>query len=143
MVVVERETWETLFHAAPFDELGRDFKISNASKVVKLVGFPPDMLSSLMKDIATTTRTGKSTCTFWDREFRSVQYSDCGSCKKSGVGCRVRGWAFYTWHAIEQLAGMHLMRQACADVAYGDIRRRNSTLRIIVPHGTVTETPRK
>jgi hypothetical protein len=44
MVVVERETWETLFHAAIFDELGRDFKISNASKVVKLVGFPPDML---------------------------------------------------------------------------------------------------
>jgi hypothetical protein len=72
MVVVERETWETLFHAATFDELDRDFKISNASKVAKLVGFPPDMSSSWMKDIATTTRTGKSTCHFWDREFRSV-----------------------------------------------------------------------
>jgi hypothetical protein len=36
MVVVEREKWETLFHATTFDELGRDFKISNASKVVEL-----------------------------------------------------------------------------------------------------------
>jgi hypothetical protein len=46
VVVVERETWETLFHAATFDELGRDFQISNASKAVKVVGFPPDLLSS-------------------------------------------------------------------------------------------------
>jgi hypothetical protein len=38
---------------------------------------------------------------------------------------------------------MHLTLQACADVAYGDIRRRNNTLKIIVPHGTVTETLRK
>jgi hypothetical protein len=43
MVVVKRETWKTLFRAT-FDELGRDFKTSNASKVVKLVGFPPDLL---------------------------------------------------------------------------------------------------
>jgi hypothetical protein len=64
MVVVDRETWETLFHASTFDELGRDFKISNASKVVKLVCFPPDLLSSWMKNIATTMRTGKSACTF-------------------------------------------------------------------------------
>jgi hypothetical protein len=27
VVVVERDMWETLFHAATFDELGRDFKI--------------------------------------------------------------------------------------------------------------------
>jgi hypothetical protein len=26
VVVVKRETWETLFHAATFDEIGRDFK---------------------------------------------------------------------------------------------------------------------
>jgi hypothetical protein len=45
-VVVERETWGTLFHAATFDELGRDFRIPNASKNVKVVGFPPDLLSS-------------------------------------------------------------------------------------------------
>jgi hypothetical protein len=44
VVVVERETWETLFYGATFDELGRDFKISNASKLVKVVGFPPDLL---------------------------------------------------------------------------------------------------
>jgi hypothetical protein len=144
MVVVERETWETLLHAATFDELGRDFKRSNASKIVKLVGFLPDLLSSWMKDIATTTRTGKSICTFWDREFRSVQFWDRGSCKKSGVGCRVRGWAFhYTWHAMEQLAGMHLTGQAGADVAYGNIRWRNSTLKIIVPPCTMTQTLRK
>jgi hypothetical protein len=49
MVVVERETWETWFHAATLDELARDFKISNASKVVKLVGFPPDLLSSWIR----------------------------------------------------------------------------------------------
>jgi hypothetical protein len=46
VVVVEPETWEPLFHAATFDELGRDFKFSNASKLVKVVGFPPDLLSS-------------------------------------------------------------------------------------------------
>jgi hypothetical protein len=46
VVVVERETWETLINAATFDELGRDFKIPNASKLVKVVGFPPDLLSS-------------------------------------------------------------------------------------------------
>jgi hypothetical protein len=44
---------------------------------------------------------------------------------------------------MEQLIGMHLTRQAGADVAYGNIRRRNSTLKIIVPPGTVTETLRK
>jgi hypothetical protein len=143
MVVVEREMWETLFHAATFDELGRDFEISNASKAVKLVGFPPDLLSRWMKDIATTTRTEKSTCTFWDREFRSVQFCYRGSCKKSGVGGKVRGWVFHTWHVMEQLAEMHLTRQARADVAYGNMRRRNSTLKIIVPPRTVTETLRK
>jgi hypothetical protein len=43
VVAVERETSKTLFHAATFDELGRDFKISNASKLVKVVGFPLDL----------------------------------------------------------------------------------------------------
>jgi hypothetical protein len=56
VVVVERETWGTLFHVATFDELARDFKISNASKLVKVVGFPPDLLSSWMRDVAMTTR---------------------------------------------------------------------------------------
>jgi hypothetical protein len=41
MVVVERETWETLFHAATFDELGRDYSISNASKLVRLSAYLP------------------------------------------------------------------------------------------------------
>jgi hypothetical protein len=72
-----------------------------------------------------------------------VQFGDRGSCKKSGVGCRVRGWIFHAWLAMEQLAGMHLMQYACADIAHGNIRRRNSTLKIIVPPGTVTRTLRK
>jgi hypothetical protein len=46
-------------------------------------------------------------------------------------------------YAMEQLAGMHLARQARADVAYVNIRRRSSTLKIIVPPGTVTETLKK
>jgi hypothetical protein len=53
MVVVECKTWETLRYAWTVDELGRGFKISNASKVLKLVGFPPDLLSIWMEDIAT------------------------------------------------------------------------------------------
>jgi hypothetical protein len=82
VVVVERETWETLFHAATFDELGRDFTIFKASKLVKVVGFLPDLLSSWMRDVAMTTREGKSAATFWDREFRSVQFCGRGSCEK-------------------------------------------------------------
>jgi hypothetical protein len=85
-----------VFHAATFDELGRDFKISNASKRVKVVGFPPDILSSWMRDVAMTTREGKSTSTSLDREFRSVQFCNLGSSERD-VGCRVRGWVFQTW----------------------------------------------
>jgi hypothetical protein len=47
VVLVERETWDTLFYAATFDELGRDFKISNASKLmaIRWVGFHLELLS--------------------------------------------------------------------------------------------------
>jgi hypothetical protein len=38
---------------------------------------------------------------------------------------------------------MLLTRQSCADVAYGNIWRKNNTLKIIVPPCTVTETTRK
>jgi hypothetical protein len=86
VVVVERETWETLFHATTtFDELGRKLEISNASLHVKVVGFTPDLLSSWMRDVAMTTWKGKSLGTFGDREFRSVKFCDLGSCEK-GVG---------------------------------------------------------
>jgi hypothetical protein len=45
---------------------------------------------------------------------------------------------------MKQLVGNHLTRQAGADdVAYGNTRRKNYTMKIIVPHGTVTETMRK
>jgi hypothetical protein len=142
VVVVERETWETLFHAATFDELDRDFKFSNASKVVKVVDIPPDLLSSWMRDVAMTTREGKLASNFWDREYRSVQFCDRGSCEKD-VGSRVRGWVFHNCRSMELLAGMHLMRQSDADVAYSNIRRKNNTLKIIIPPGTVTETARQ
>jgi hypothetical protein len=44
---------------------------------------------------------------------------------------------------MELLAGMHLTRQSGADVAYGNIPRKNNTLKIIIPPGTVTETTRQ
>jgi hypothetical protein len=95
VVVVERETWETLFHATTFDELGRDFKILNASKLVKVVGFLPDLLSSWMKDVAMATRVEKLEGNYCDHEFRSVQLCDSGSFEKKDVGYKVRGWAFH------------------------------------------------
>jgi hypothetical protein len=141
VVVVERETWETLFHATTFDELGRDFP-THPSLLIKVVGFPPDQLSSWMRDVAMTTREGKLAANFWDREFRSVQFCDRGSCEKD-VNYKVRGWVFHTWRAMELLAGMHLTRQSCADVAYGNFERKNNALKIIIPPGTVTETTRQ
>jgi hypothetical protein len=95
VVVVERGTWETLFHASTFDELGSDFKIYNTSKFGKVVGFPSVLLSSWMRDVAMKTREGKRAATFWDREFRSVEFCNRGSYEKD-VGCRVRGWVFHT-----------------------------------------------
>jgi hypothetical protein len=44
---------------------------------------------------------------------------------------------------MEVLAGMHLTQQSDADVAYGNIRIKSNTLKIIVPPGTVTETTRQ
>jgi hypothetical protein len=64
LVVVERETWESLFHATTFDEVGHDFKISNASKLLKVVSFPPDLLSRWMKDVAMGAWEGKSAASF-------------------------------------------------------------------------------
>jgi hypothetical protein len=94
VVLLERETWETLFHAATLDEPGRDFRVSNAPKVVKVLGFPPDLLTSWMKDVAMATRVGKSEVIFEDREFRPMELCDRGSCEKSDVGYTVRGWFF-------------------------------------------------
>jgi hypothetical protein len=66
VVLVERETWEALFHTTTFDELGRDFRISNASKLVKVLGFPLDQFTIWMKPVAMATRAGKSEDSFWD-----------------------------------------------------------------------------
>jgi hypothetical protein len=46
IVAVERETWEALVHTTNLEDLGCGLKIAKASKVVKMVGFPPDLLSS-------------------------------------------------------------------------------------------------
>jgi hypothetical protein len=73
VVLVKRPTWQTVFHATTFDELGRDSRILNASKLVMVVGFPPDRLSNWIKAVAMATRVGKSEGTFWDHEFHSVQ----------------------------------------------------------------------
>jgi hypothetical protein len=59
VVVVDRQTWEALFHVATFVELGRDFKISNASELVKVVGLLPDLLGSCMRDVAIYDTGGK------------------------------------------------------------------------------------
>jgi hypothetical protein len=44
---------------------------------------------------------------------------------------------------MELLAGIHLTPQSYADVAYGNIRRKNNTLKIIIPPGTAIETTRR
>jgi hypothetical protein len=37
---------------------------------------------------------------------------------KLGVGCMVRVWVFHNWRAMEEMVGMHLTRQAGANVIY-------------------------
>jgi hypothetical protein len=54
------------------------------------------------------TKVGNLGDAFWDREFRSVQFCDRGSCENKDVGCKVRGWVVHTWKAMELLAEMHL-----------------------------------
>jgi hypothetical protein len=88
-------------------------------------------------------RVGKAGVIIWDRKFRAVQFCDRGSCEKKDVGWRVWGWFSHAWNAMELLAGMHLTRKLGADVAYGNTRRKNNTLKIIVPPGTVTKTTRQ
>jgi hypothetical protein len=116
-VVVERETWGTLFHAATFDELGRDFKISNASKNVKVVGFPPDLQSSWMRDVAITTREGKSATFFKTTSFAPCSSATVVAARRTSVAW-FAGRGFHTWRAMVLLAGMHLTRQSGSDVAY-------------------------
>eukprot|EP00873_Tetraselmis_striata_P037489 jgi/Tetstr1/457753/TSEL_044298.t1 len=65
--LVEQDEWETLFHAACFEEMGRDFKISNAAKSVKLRGFPPRLMTTWMAHVKSDASNGSDP---WDRELR-------------------------------------------------------------------------
>eukprot|EP00873_Tetraselmis_striata_P036876 jgi/Tetstr1/457140/TSEL_043790.t1 len=84
--LVEQDEWETLFHAACFEEMGRDFKISNAAKSVKLRGFPPRLLTTWTAHVQSDASKGSYP---WDRELRVVRYCERGSCEKPGVDCKV------------------------------------------------------
>jgi hypothetical protein len=75
VVLVEGETWKTLLHVVTFDELGRDFKFSNASKLVHVVGFPHDLLSRWMKEVALATRVEKSEAIFWTASFAPCSFA--------------------------------------------------------------------
>eukprot|EP00873_Tetraselmis_striata_P016664 jgi/Tetstr1/436928/TSEL_025701.t1 len=134
--LVEQDEWETLFHAACFEEMGRDFKISNAAKSVKLRGFPPRLMTTWMAHVKSDASNGSDP---WDRELRVVRYCERGSCEKPGVGCKVRGWNFHTYRAMELLGGFHHIRQTGKDKGYGNIRRRRNSLKIMVPPGTLVE----
>eukprot|EP00873_Tetraselmis_striata_P009490 jgi/Tetstr1/429754/TSEL_001931.t1 len=134
--LVEQDEWETLFHAACFEEMGRDFKISNAAKSVKLRGLPPRLMTTWMAHVKSDASNGSDP---WDRELRVVRYCERGSCEKPGVGCKVRGWNFHTYRAMELLGGFHHIRQTGNDKGYGDIRRRRNSLKIMVPPGTLVE----
>eukprot|EP00873_Tetraselmis_striata_P000516 jgi/Tetstr1/420780/TSEL_011857.t1 len=116
--------------------MGRDFKISNAAKSVKLRGFPPRLMTTWMAHVQSDASKGSDP---WDREMRVVRYCERGSCEKPGVGCKVRGWNFHTYRAMELLGGFHHIRQTGKDKGYGNIRRRRNSLKIMVPPGTLVE----
>eukprot|EP00873_Tetraselmis_striata_P018543 jgi/Tetstr1/438807/TSEL_027316.t1 len=51
VAVVERATWEAQFQLAVWNELGRDWRLSNAAKYFKLCVFPSALLASWVNDI--------------------------------------------------------------------------------------------
>eukprot|EP00873_Tetraselmis_striata_P028402 jgi/Tetstr1/448666/TSEL_035908.t1 len=113
--LVEQDEWETLFHAACFEEMGRDFKISNAATSVKLRGFPPRLLTTWTANVQSDASKGSY---LWVRELRVVRYCERDSCEKPGVDGKVRGWSFHTaYRAMELLGGFHHIRQTGKDKA--------------------------
>eukprot|EP00873_Tetraselmis_striata_P019741 jgi/Tetstr1/440005/TSEL_028366.t1 len=72
VAVVERATWEAQFRLAPWNELGRDWRLSNAAKSFKLCGFPSALLAGWVNDIVKKCR--KPSLEAWDREYPSAKY---------------------------------------------------------------------
>eukprot|EP00873_Tetraselmis_striata_P019465 jgi/Tetstr1/439729/TSEL_028148.t1 len=56
VAVVERATWEAQFQLAAWNELGRDWRLSNAAKSFKLCGFPSALLANWVNDIVKKCR---------------------------------------------------------------------------------------
>eukprot|EP00873_Tetraselmis_striata_P007230 jgi/Tetstr1/427494/TSEL_017620.t1 len=101
VAVVERATWEAQFQLAAWNELGRDWRLSNAAKSFKLSGFPSALLATWVTDIGKKCR--EPSLKAWDREYPSVKYCERGNNEKPGVGRLVRGYVFLTIRAIALL----------------------------------------
>lgn len=112
VAVVERATWEAQFQLAAWNELGRDWRLSNAAKSFKLCGFPSALLASWVNDIVKKCR--EPSMEAWDREYSSVKYSERGDSEKHGFGRLVRGYVFLTMRAMELLFRLHNVRQVRA-----------------------------
>eukprot|EP00873_Tetraselmis_striata_P006699 jgi/Tetstr1/426963/TSEL_017176.t1 len=99
VAVVERATWEAQSPLAAWNELGRDWRLSNAAKSFNLCGFPSALLASWVSDIVKKCR--EPSLEAWDREYPSVKYCERGDSEKPGVGRLVRGYVFLTMRAME------------------------------------------
>eukprot|EP00873_Tetraselmis_striata_P015899 jgi/Tetstr1/436163/TSEL_025009.t1 len=99
VAVVERATWEAQFQLAAWNELGRDWRLSNAAKSFKLCGFPSAPLANWVNDIVKRCRDPSLKA--WDREYSSVKYCERGDSEKPGDGRLVRGYVFLTMRAME------------------------------------------
>eukprot|EP00873_Tetraselmis_striata_P011877 jgi/Tetstr1/432141/TSEL_021598.t1 len=101
VAVVERATWEARFQLAAWNELGRDWRLSNAAKSFQLCGFPSALLASWVNDIVKKCR--EPSLEAWDREYPSVKYCERGDSEKHRVGRLVRGYVFLTMRSMELL----------------------------------------
>eukprot|EP00873_Tetraselmis_striata_P043162 jgi/Tetstr1/463426/TSEL_000730.t1 len=132
---MSRATWEAQFQLAAWNELGRGWRLSNAAKSFKLCGFPSAPLASWVNDIVKKCR--ELSMEAWNREYSSVKYYERGGSEKPGVGRLVRGYVFLTMRAMELLFGLHNVRHGGKDVGYGNIKRRENSLKLAaVPPAT-------
>eukprot|EP00873_Tetraselmis_striata_P007184 jgi/Tetstr1/427448/TSEL_001748.t1 len=102
VAVVERATWEAQFRLAAWNELGRDWRLSNAAKSFKLCGFPSALLACWVNDIV-VKKCREPSPEAWDREYPSVKYCERGDSEKHGVGRLVPGYVFLTMRAMKLL----------------------------------------
>eukprot|EP00873_Tetraselmis_striata_P041245 jgi/Tetstr1/461509/TSEL_006615.t1 len=119
VAVVERATWEAQFQLAAWNELGRDWRLSNAAKSFKLCGFPSALLANRVNEIVKKCR--EPSMEAWDREYPSVKYCERGDSEEFGVGRLVRGYVFLTMRALELL-----------------FEQTKVTMYTHIPHGRVT-----